>query len=266
MIRWVLFCFPTVFCKLSNLTFDFVQVDAVTLWTAWYVWKLMNEGTSCEDLMLMEKNSAIFLFNQCPPAQVPVGPYHLLNLNSNSCCLGNKSRLVADNACQADFTMACPPFSRTNPCAKSSYSIYYLQYFCRSWISSVLALYILGFPSLHKEYLWTVNIIWQKRIYSMRPATPDIFFAVFPLKFWDLILLFLSAHSLGFDLDKVQISFCLVRNVFLYQHQLLFVSKHAWVSSRSQMNAIMGPVVPIFSGGPQLLLWSTLLSTNGAPM
>ena len=190
MIRWVLFCFQTVFCKLSNITFDFVQVDAVTLWTAWYVWKLMNEGTSCEDLMLMEKNYAIFLFNQYPPAQVPVGPYHLLNLNSNSCCLGNKSRLVADNACQADFTMACPPFSRTNPCAKSSYSIYYLQYFCRSWISSVLALYILGFPSLHKEYLWTVNIILQKRIYSMRPATPDIFFANFPLKFWDLILLF----------------------------------------------------------------------------
>ena len=82
------------------------------------------------------KNSAIFRFNKYPPAQVPVGPYHLLNLNSNSCCLGNKSRLVADNACQADFTMACPPFSRTNPCAKSSYSIYYLQYFCRSWISS----------------------------------------------------------------------------------------------------------------------------------
>ena len=219
----------------------------------------MNEGTSCEDCEI----SAIFLFNQYPPAQVPVGPYHLFNLNSNSCCLGNKSRLVADNACQADFTMACPPFSRTNPCAKSSYS-YYLQYFCRSWISSVLALYILGFPSLHKEYLWTVNIILQKRIYSMRHATPDIFFAVFPLKFWDLILLFLSAHSLGFDLDKVQISFCLVRNVFLYQHQLLFVSKHARVSSRSQMNAIMGPVVPNFSGGPnfcggpQFFLWSPI--------
>ena len=123
-----------------------------------------------------------------------VGPHHLLNLNSNSCCLGNKSRLVADNACQADFTMACPPFSRTNPCAKSSYSIYYLQYFCRSWISSVLSLYILGLPSLYKEYLWTVNIILQKRIYSMRPATPDTFFAVFPLKFWDLIFLFLCQH------------------------------------------------------------------------
>ena len=100
----------------------------------------------------------------------------------------------------------------------------------------------------------------------MRPATPDIVFAVFPPQILRLNFIFLSAHSLGFDLDKVQISFCLVRNVFLYQHQLLFVSKHARVSSRSQMNAIMGPVVPNFSGGPQLLLWSTLLSTNGAPM
>ena len=100
----------------------------------------------------------------------------------------------------------------------------------------------------------------------MRPATPDIVFAVFPPQILRLNFIFLSAHSLGFDLDKVQISFCLVRNVFLYQHQLLFVSKHARVSSRSQMNAIMGPVVPNFSGGSQLLLWSTLLSTNGAPM
>ena len=87
----------------------------------------------------------------------------------------------------------------------------------------------------------------------MRPATPD---TVFSPQILRLNFTFLSAHSLGFDLDKVQISFCLVRNVFLYQHQLLFVSKHAWVSSRSQMNAILGLVVPKFSSGPQFFGWS----------
>ena len=129
--------------------------------------------------------------------------------------------------------------------------IYYLQYFCRSLISFVLALYILGFPSLHKQYLWTVNVILQKkRIYSMRPATPDIVFAVFPPQILRLNFIFLSAHSLGFDLDKVQISFCLVRNVFSLSASAFVRLKTCSGQQQISNECNNG------SGGPQFFWWS----------
>ena len=74
-------------------------------------------------------------------------------------------------------------------------------------------------------------------------------FCSFPFKFWDLILLFLSAHSLGFDLDKVQISFCLVRNVFSLSASAFVRLKTCSGQQQISNECNNG------SGGPQFFWW-----------